>query len=189
MTIPLSTREFLSYLLPAFFWVDFWHEEQFRWLIAKLWLRTRRHTESRARRAYMRARVHLSLRISHTCFECQDFESQAIYARRASAPYCGEEWKNSVFWQTPKKQLLKCGRRARRRAASYARLLPRARTHTTDSAQRGDRHRSRCSTPTHTRTFTPTRTYIRTKVHVYMQTLHKGHTKHAHMIHAVSARI
>lgn len=76
-TIPLSTREFLSYLLPAFFWVHFWHEKQFCWLIAKLWLRTRRHTESRARGAYMRARAYIYC-CDIACFECQDFESQGI---------------------------------------------------------------------------------------------------------------
>lgn len=143
-------------------------------LIANLWLRTRRHTESSARgRMYVRA---AELRGTEGASGFRVCTRTCVLLRRRV--------KNSVFWQTPKKkQLLKCERRARRRAAVrrrvcvFSRALEITQQIVLSKAMNIDRD---AAAPTHTRTsYTHTRDTQgeHTRTWTYTQ------------IHAVSARI
>jgi len=77
-------------------------------LIANLWLRTRRHTESSAkRRVYMR--------VPRSSEPRKGFGIQCVHAYPRLIAAKSEKFR--FLADTKKKQLLKCERRARRRAA------------------------------------------------------------------------
>lgn len=79
---------------------------------------------------------------------------------------------------TKKKAAPKMQARRERTRGCVTRVFSRARSnHTTNSAQQGDDHRSRCSTPTHPHTHTRTHTLYTLHERTYTYAAHKGHTR------------
>lgn len=117
-------------------------------------------------RTSTRARVYLLLQ--YRLFRMTKFQKPRYTSAACICASLRRRVKKFRFLADTKKAAPKMrATREKTRAANYARIPPRAPSHTTDSAQRGDKHRSRCSTPTHTRVHLHIHTLAHAQLHVY----------------------